>query len=110
MTSWIEHHRLAEAAAEEAEAAQRAGDFERARAAFARAGRHEEDAFRAVEPSKTRTLSVIGVSAVSLYSRAATHANVNRLTSDVLATPGLHGFAVRQIRDVLDAGPMRRPG
>ncbi|WP_349370956.1 hypothetical protein [Salinarimonas sp.] len=110
MTSWIEHHRLAEAAAEEAEAAHRAGGFEGARAAFARAGRHEEDAFRAVEPSKTRTLSVIGVSAVSLYSRAATPAHVTRLASDVLETPGLHGFAGRQIRDMLDGTPMRRPG
>lgn len=102
MTTWTAHHRLAEEAAETAEACRRAGDFAQARSHFHRAATHEEAAYRAVEPGKSRTSSIIGVSAVSLYFRAEAYETVERLSRELEANTHLHRFALVQLNEIRD--------
>ncbi len=69
--SWIENHQASERFASAAQTAQRDGRREEAQELYARAGDAERQAVEELDATKTRTIGISSVSAVSLYYKAA---------------------------------------
>ncbi len=101
--SWIEHHEVSEGLASQAQTAQREGRREDALALYARAADAEDKALADLDASKTRTLGISAVSAVSLYYKAASFARAEKVATRCLALDSLPAFAREQLRVLLQS-------
>ncbi|MCB2263111.1 MAG: hypothetical protein LGR52_09265 [Candidatus Thiosymbion ectosymbiont of Robbea hypermnestra] len=101
--SWLEHHRLSESRAAAAEEALRQGDRALAEELYAEAAEAEKAALADLDPSKTRTLGVCAVSAVSLYYKATCFQDAETLAINWMASASLPGFAKEQLRNLLQS-------
>ena len=101
--SWIEHHKISESLASQAQAALDEGRRQDALALFARAARAEDRAITDLSPSKIRTLGVSAVSAASLYYKAAEFELANDAAVRWLNSDLLPGFAKEQLRSLCQA-------
>ena len=101
--SWIEHHEVSERLASQAQAAWREGRQEEAPDLYARAAEAEEKALADLDTSKTRTVGISAVSAVSLYYKAARFASAETLAVRWLGFDSLPAFAKEQLRNLLQA-------
>jgi hypothetical protein len=100
--SWDLHHSESEALAGEAEALRARGDHLAALEMYRRAAQAEEAALAALDPAKSRTRGITAVSALSLWHKAGSRADVLRLGTQLLAGPLPH-FAEAQVREIMDA-------
>lgn len=98
--SWIEHHKISENLASQAQAALDEGRRQDALALFARAARAEDRAITDLSPSKIRTLGVSAVSVASLYYKAAEFKLANDAAVRWLNSDLLPGFAKEQLRSL----------
>ena len=69
--SWIEHHKVSEDLASQAQTALRNGRQQEAQALYDRAAHAKDQALADLDLSKTRILGISAVSTVSLYRKAA---------------------------------------
>ena len=99
--SWIEHHRVSERLASEAQAALRDGDSKRARALYARAADAEHNAVADLDSAKTRTFAISWVSVASLYYKAGMVERAQQVAWRGLNLYSLPDFAKQQLRNVL---------
>lgn len=101
--SWLEHHTQSEQYASLAEIADRAGNSERSRELYHLAAECEVRALEVLDVTKTRTLGITVVSAVSLWFKAEEFGIAERLAYRWLATDLLPQFAVQELRELLQA-------
>ena len=101
--SWLEHHRLSEELASDAEVATRRGEHSRALGLYAKAAQAEELALKEVEPAKLRTYGITAVSAVALRFKAAQWEQAKNLAHRCLRSERLPDFAAQQIEGLLDS-------
>jgi hypothetical protein len=101
--TWLEYHRESERLAAEAETATRRGDTDQARELYKEAAEAEELALQDLEPSKSRTLGISAVSAVSLYFKASTLAAAESVAYRLLTSEHLPEFAADQLRGLLQS-------
>ena len=99
--SWIEHQRVSERLASEAQAALRDGDSKRARALYARAADAEHDAVADLDSAKTRTFAISWVSVASLYYKAGMVERAEQVAWRGLNLYSLPDFAKLQLRNML---------
>ena len=99
--SWLEHHRLSEELASDAEVAVRGGEHKRALGLYAKAAQAEELALKEVEPAKSRTYGITAVSAVALHFKATQWKQAKNLAHQCLASGRLPEFATEQIEELL---------
>ena len=81
--SWAAHHTESERLAGAAHAALRTGDVAQAERLYLAAGKAEQAAFEALEPSKQRTRGITAVSAVSLFYKGQDTRQRRRLPAAV---------------------------
>ena len=101
--SWIEHHKISESLASQAQAALDEGRRQDALTLFVRAARAEDRAITDLNPSKVRTLGVSAVSAASLYYKAAEFELANSAATQWLNSDLVPGFAKEQLRSLCQA-------
>ena len=101
--TWLEHHRLSERYASDAEVARLRGKHARAKDLSAIAAQHEARALEEVAPDKPRTYGITAVSAVALHFKAAEFPKAKDLAYRCLASRRLPEFASRQIEDLLQS-------
>lgn len=101
--TWLEHHRLSEQHASDAEVARLRGEYARAQELYAIAAKAEERALDEVALDKPRTYGVTSVSAVALRFKAAEFNEAKLLAYRCLASERLPEFASRQIEDLLQS-------
>lgn len=101
--TWLEHHRSSERLAAEAEVAARRGELGRSQQLYADAAGYEVRALQEIEPSRSRTVGISAVSAVSLYFKANRLADAEALTYKWLACDVLPYFAAEQLRGLLQS-------
>ena len=101
--SWIEHHKVSEDLASQAQIALSDGREEDALALYARAALAEDKALADLDTSKTRTLGISAVSAASLYYKAAELENAEEVAVRWLNFESLPAFAKDQLRSLLQA-------
>lgn len=101
--SWLEHHKASERLASQAQEAIGEGKQQKAMELYARAADAEHAALAALDMSKTRTLGISAVSAVSLYFKAAEFKRAEKVASQWLAYASLPAFAADQIRNLLQS-------
>ena len=99
--TWIEHHRKSERHAADAEVAYHLHERNRAQELYAKAAEAEEQALRALDPSKTRTYGISAVSVVSLYFKAARLDDAEAIAYQVIGSKSLPDFARDQLRTLL---------
>ena len=99
--SWIEHHKVSEELASQAQTALSNGRQQEAQALYDRAAHAEAQALADLDPSKTRTLGISAVSTVSLYCKAAEFKRAEEVASRWLEFDSLPKFAKKQLRDLL---------
>ena len=99
--AWIEHHRLSEQCASEAEACLREGRAEEARRHYAQSAEAEERALGELDLSKTKTYGITAVSAASLYFKARRLADAERIAIASMRFDQLPGFARNQLRGLV---------
>lgn len=100
--SWLEHHRLSEEFASDAEVAIRRGEHTRALGLYVKAAQAEELALKEVEPAKSRTYGITAVSAVALHFKAAQWEQAHKLAHRCLGSGRLPKFAAQQMNELLD--------
>lgn len=101
--SWIEHHKISEDLASQAQTALSDGREEDALALYARAALAEAKALANLDTSKTRTLGISAVSAASLYYKAAELDNAEEVAVRWLNFESLPAFAKDQLQSLLQA-------
>lgn len=101
--SWIAHHRVSEDLASQAQIALSDGYQQEAQALYGRAAHAENRALADLDLSKTRTLGISAVSAVSLYCKAAEFKLAEEVANQWLEFDSLPEFAKKQLRDLLEA-------
>ena len=101
--SWIEHHKVSEDLASQAQIALSDGREEDALALYARAALAENKALADLDTSKTRTLGISAVSAASLYYKAAEFESAKKVAVRWLEFKSLPAFAKDQLRSLLQA-------
>lgn len=101
--SWQEHHTQSEQYASLAEAAKREGELQRSHEFYRLAAECETRALKALDITKTRTLGITVVSAVSLWFKAEEFGTAERLAYRWLATDFLPPFAIQDLRELLQA-------
>ena len=101
--SWIEHHEVSEGLASRAQAAMRDGEEQKARELYARSADAEQRAVADLDTTRTRTLGISSVSAVSLYYKAAMYERAEELACRWLPTEALPVFAQEQLRSLLQS-------
>ena len=99
--AWIEHHRLSEQCASQAEACLREGRAEEARGHYARSAEAEERALGELDLSKTKTYGITAVSTASLYFKARRLADAERVAIASMGFDRLPPFARQQLRDIV---------
>ena len=101
--SWHQHHKESELLASRAESALHEGKHQEAMDLYARAAKAETHALGALDVSKTRTLGISAVSAVSLFYKATKFTLAEKTAIQWLACESLPLFAVDQLRTLLQA-------
>lgn len=101
--SWLEHHAQSEQYASLAEVANREGNSERSRELYQLAAEYEVRALENLDVTKTRTLGITAVSAISLWFKAEEFGIAERLAYRWLATDLLPPFAIQELRELLQA-------
>jgi hypothetical protein len=101
--SWLSWHEISERFASDAHVAARAGNRDHASALFRRAGEAECKALEELDPSKSRTLGITAVSAVSLWFKANELSEAERAAMRWLASDRLPLFAISQLRQLLQS-------
>ena len=99
--AWIEHHRLSEQFASEAEACLREGRAEEARRHYAQSAEAEEKALGELDLSKTKTYGITAVSAASLYFKAQRLGDAERIAMASMGFDQLPHFARHQLRHLV---------
>lgn len=99
--AWIEHHRLSEQYASEAEACLREGRADDARRRYAQSAEAEERALHELDLSKTKTYGITAVSAASLYFKAQRLADAERVAIASMKFDHLPHFAHHQLRHLV---------
>lgn len=99
--AWIEHHRLSEQCASEAEACLREGRAEEAREHYAQSAEAEERALGELDLSKAKTYGITAVSAASLYFKAQRLADAERVAIASMKFDHLPHFARHQLRHLV---------
>lgn len=99
--SWVEHHRISEQLASEAEAACLRGDLHQAKSLYAEAAQAELAALRSVRAGKVRTLGITAISAAALWYRAGKLREAERVSYYALSLPELPAFATVELRTLL---------
>ena len=101
--SWLVHHTRSEGYASQAEELCRRHEGDRVAALYRLAAEAEANALDNLDPSKTRTIGITAVSAVSLYFKAQEFWQARKLAHKWLATDLLPPFAVEELEDLLQA-------
>ncbi len=99
--SWLVHHTRSEGYASQAEELRRRHERDRAAELYRLAAEAEANALNNINHSKTRTLGITAVSAVSLYFKAQEFWQARKLAHTWLATDLLPPFAVEELEDLL---------
>ena len=101
--SWIEYHEASERLASKAQAALRDGRRQMAQELYARAADAEQQAVANLDATKTRTLGISSVSAVSLYYKAAMFERAEEVACRWLRADSLPTFAREELRNLLQS-------
>jgi hypothetical protein len=101
--SWLSWHERSERLASDAHVYARRGDHEGALRLFAEAAAAESRALDELDASKSRTLGITSVSAVSLWFKAHEFSRAEQLALRCLSSLKLPQFAVDQARALLQA-------
>lgn len=101
--SWLSWHQKSEQLASNAHSCARLGEYDRAVSLFADAAMAEKQALAELDVSKTRTLGITTVSAVSLWFKARQFSEAEQLALRWLSSNQLPRFAVEQLRNLLHA-------
>ncbi len=101
--TWLDDHKSSERLAAEAEVSALSGDFVRAQQLYKEAAVFEMRALDQIDSSKSRTLGISAVSAASLYFKANELHQVEMVAYRWLGSQHLPGFAVEQLRSILQA-------
>lgn len=101
--SWLDHHKVSEARAAEAEVALRDGNRRRAEELYREAADAEKTALADLDATKSRTIGVSAVSAVSLYYKATQYEQAEEVAVQWLASRALPPFAAEQLRSLLQS-------
>jgi hypothetical protein len=99
--SWSVHHTRSEGYANQAEDLRRRHEGGRAAELYRLAAEAEVNALNNIVPSKTRTIGITTISAVSLYFKAQEFLQARKLAHKWLATDLLPAFAVEELEDLL---------
>jgi len=99
--SWISFHKLSEDLASRAHVAMRFGELQQAYNLFREAAKAEENALRAIDPNKTRTLGITAVSAVALWYKSGELSKAENVAHRCFALEGLPSFAEEQLKIML---------
>ena len=99
--SWLEHHRVSERLASEAQSASRDGHHDRAQELYSRAADAERQALADLDPAKARTFAISTVSAASLYYKAGILERAAELAHQYLDIDCLPEFAREQLTNLL---------
>lgn len=105
--SWLVHHTRSEGYASQAEELRRRHESDRVAELYRLAAEAEANALNKLDPSKTRTLGITAVSAVSLYFKAQEFLQARKLAHKWLATDLLPLFAVEELEDLLQVIRLR---
>ena len=98
---WLEHHKLSERLASEAQVASLHGRQDEALILYAQAADAEVKALDDLDPSKVRTAGISAVSAASLYYKAADFERSADVVLQWLGDHTLPGFAKKQLGGLL---------
>ena len=102
--SWLTFHAASEEAAAAAHAARRRGDEAAAARLFGDAAKAEMQALQQITVSeKPRTFGVTAVSAAALLYKAEQTMEAEQFAHSMLSRPGLPGFAIDQLREILQS-------
>jgi hypothetical protein len=101
--SWLSWHERSESLASDAHTCARLGEQQRARDLFAAAAEAGAHALAEVDVSKTRTVGITAVSAVTLWFKSHHFAQAEQLALQWLGSNRLPQFAVEQLRNLLQA-------
>jgi hypothetical protein len=101
--SWAQYHTISESLAAEAEVAYRAHRFDDAVSLYGKAAAAEEEALKALDPSKVRTIGITAVSAISLWFKGRQYKAAENLAHSMLTSANLPAFAVAELRSTLQA-------
>ena len=99
--TWIQHHRISESRASEAEGCLRLGHRKDARKLYALAAEAEEQALGDLDLAKVRTYGITAVSAASLYFKAGQLDSAERIVIASMAFDQLPAFARRQLQHIM---------
>jgi hypothetical protein len=99
--SWLVHHTRSEEYASQAEQFFRQREINRAGELYRLAAEAEVHALNNLDESKTRTIGITAVSAVSLYYKAQEFSLAKRIAHKWLATEFLPPFAIDELEDLL---------
>jgi hypothetical protein len=98
--SWANLHRQSETSASEASEFARSGAQNQAVPRYREAAELEERALQQIDPSKQRTLGIVGVSTVSLWFKAGDYERAEQLALRMLNGP-IPAFAAENLRILL---------
>ncbi|KJU87740.1 hypothetical protein MBAV_000066 [Candidatus Magnetobacterium bavaricum] len=101
--SWLEHHDRSWKLASDAEVMSRQNQLDSARELYMRAAKEEELAVNSLDLSKSRTLGISVVSAVSLWYKAARYKKAQQLAKTWLKYTALAAFAREELDELLQA-------
>ncbi|WHZ25290.1 MAG: hypothetical protein OJF51_000085 [Nitrospira sp.] len=101
--TWADLHAESERFAIEAQLALKAHNASRAVELYKRAADSEQQALDQLDPSKTRTRGITGVSAVALWFKAHEYVLAERLAHSLLADPQVPEFAREGLRNLVQA-------
>jgi hypothetical protein len=99
--SWLVHHARSEEYVSQAEQHFRQREINRAGELYRLAAEAETHALNNLDESKTRTIGITAVSAVSLYYKAQEFALAKRIAHKWLATEFLPSFSIDELEDLL---------
>ncbi|MGA7953031.1 MAG: hypothetical protein WCA07_05855 [Gloeobacterales cyanobacterium] len=99
--SWSVHHPRSEGYANQAEELSRRHEGDQPAKLYRLAAEAEVNALNNLDPSKTRTIGITAISAVSLYFKAQEFSQARKIAHKWLATDLLPAFAVEELEDLL---------
>lgn len=101
--TWLQEHRKSEALAAAAHLLVREGAHEDALAKFREAAEAEKRALQSLDQTKSRTLGITGVSAVSLWYKAGDFEQAEELAHNLLTNASSLGPSANALRDLLQS-------
>lgn len=101
--SWEQYHSISEKYASSADVARFQRNIEQAQHFFRQAAEQEELALSAIDPSESRALGIIAVSAVALWYKASEFTHAYSLAAQWLEHPNLPTFAQIQLQELQEA-------